>query len=399
MALQGTLKDFGIADILQLIGQQQKTGTLHLRSRDQEVHVGFRDGVIVRAESATRRKKDLIGSMLVRAELITEAQLQEALEAQRRSLKRLGDVLVSMRAISAERFRRMAQLQVNETLYGLFSWKSGTYAFEQGEVAADDHDLPPIRAESVLMEGFRRVDEWPLVRQAIPSDALTFAKRRELPAPAPAAPAGDADLDAAFGEAGGGGASAGELQAVGPNEHAVWARVQPGRTVRQLVDVCLLGEFETCKALHNLVSLGHLEPVLPASAHSARRGRAVRRAAGVAFRAALAVGSLVLLGLLAARVSAAAPALSRGRATSFEDAALQRHLSGAQQARIRAALDVYRRERGQLPATLDALVGERLLSEGDLRFPWSEPYHYRRVEAAADPLAAGEPYVLLPPLR
>ncbi|MCI0672161.1 MAG: DUF4388 domain-containing protein, partial [Myxococcaceae bacterium] len=71
MALQGTLKDFGIADILQLIGQQQKTGTLHLRSRDQEVHLAFREGVIVRAESTTRRRKDLIGAMLVRAELIT----------------------------------------------------------------------------------------------------------------------------------------------------------------------------------------------------------------------------------------------------------------------------------------------------------------------------------------
>ena len=68
MALQGTLKDFGIADILQLIGQQQKTGTLHLRNKDQEVHVGFKDGSIVKAESATRKKKDLIGSMLVRAQ-------------------------------------------------------------------------------------------------------------------------------------------------------------------------------------------------------------------------------------------------------------------------------------------------------------------------------------------
>ena len=41
MALKGTLKDFGIADILQLIGQQQKTGTLHLKAREEEVHVSF----------------------------------------------------------------------------------------------------------------------------------------------------------------------------------------------------------------------------------------------------------------------------------------------------------------------------------------------------------------------
>ena len=43
MALQGTLKDFGIADILQLIGQQQKTGTLIVRSKEQVVQVGFVD--------------------------------------------------------------------------------------------------------------------------------------------------------------------------------------------------------------------------------------------------------------------------------------------------------------------------------------------------------------------
>jgi hypothetical protein len=101
MALKGTLKDFGIADILQLIGQQQKTGVLYLKSKDQEVQVYFRDGNIVRAESVTRKKKDLIGNMLVRAEVITEKQLESALETQRRTLKRLGDVLVSSGAISS----------------------------------------------------------------------------------------------------------------------------------------------------------------------------------------------------------------------------------------------------------------------------------------------------------
>src|SRR6185295_8893206 len=107
MALQGTLKDFGIADILQLIGQQQKTGKLRLTSKDQEVAIAFKDGNIVLAESSTRKKKDLIGAMLVRGELITETQLEAALEAQKRTLKRLGDVLVSLKMITQERFKAM----------------------------------------------------------------------------------------------------------------------------------------------------------------------------------------------------------------------------------------------------------------------------------------------------
>src|SRR6185312_14250589 len=147
MALAGTLKDFGIADILQLIAQQQKTGVLHLRSKDQEVKVGFVDGAIVSAESVSKkRRRDLFGHMLVAAELISEAQLQ-----------------------------------LNETLYRLFTWKTGTYEFEQGPVHHDTHDLDPVRAESVLMEGFRMVDEWPVIRKRIPRYDLVFAPGKYLP--------------------------------------------------------------------------------------------------------------------------------------------------------------------------------------------------------------------------
>ena len=63
----------------------------------------------------------------------------------------------------------MTQLQTTETLYRLFHWKSGTYEFEPGGVECDTETVTPLRAESVLMEGFRQVDEWPIVRKRIPS--------------------------------------------------------------------------------------------------------------------------------------------------------------------------------------------------------------------------------------
>ena len=99
MALRGTLKDFGIADILQLIGHQQKTGVLAVRNKDQEVRVLFKDGVVQRAESSTRQQRDLLGRMLVRAEVLSEEQINRALEIQKRTLKRLGQILVESGAI------------------------------------------------------------------------------------------------------------------------------------------------------------------------------------------------------------------------------------------------------------------------------------------------------------
>ena len=74
MALQGTLKDFGTADIFQLIGVQQKTGMLKLKDNERAVNVFFLKGKIVGAESTIREKKEHLGEMLIRANIINKQQ-------------------------------------------------------------------------------------------------------------------------------------------------------------------------------------------------------------------------------------------------------------------------------------------------------------------------------------
>jgi hypothetical protein len=399
MALKGTLKDFGIADILQLIGQQQKTGTLHLLNRDQEVHIAFKDGSIVKAESSTRKKKDLIGNMLVRAEIITESQLAQALEMQGRTLKRLGDVLVSLRMLSADRFKRMVQLQMSETLYRLFSWKAGTYEFEQAEVEYDAEVNTPLRAESVLMEGFRMVDEWPVIKRAITSYQMTFQKLRELPGGGAGAGAKkeadafDAALDDAFsGEGAGRGA---EFRTLGDSDHIVFKSVATERDVSKLIDLSCLGEFETCKALLNLVNGGYLRSIEPtgrASAVAETSGEsALGRLFGIAVRVVVTGVVLGLLVFAGSRVDLDAFSLANSPAATYADPAAQRFIARAQVSRIQGALDVYRLEMGDVPERLDALVEAGLLAREDLRYPWRDAYYYRRTGPAR--------FLLLPPLR
>ena len=100
MALEGTIRDFGLADILQLIGIQRKTGVLTLDGGDDTVTVKFLDGAVVGADTRQRNLEDLLGSVLVRTGRITEAQLQEALRIQRSTLQRLGYILVKQKFIS-----------------------------------------------------------------------------------------------------------------------------------------------------------------------------------------------------------------------------------------------------------------------------------------------------------
>jgi hypothetical protein len=377
MALKGTLKDFGIAEILQLIGQQMKSGVLHLESRDEEIHIALSEGSVVRAEAVGRKANERLGAMLVRAEVITQPELEEALNVQRRTLRRLGDILVEQGTVSRDDLREITHLQTTETVYRLFHWKSGTYEFEPGGVEWDKETATPLRAESVLMEGFRRVDEWPIVRKRISSLLATFDRKKPLPEPSGAT-----------------GEEEGEFASLGVNERRVYLLATEGRTAEKIIDLSRLGEFETCKALANLVNRGYLALLAPAGRASSvgayAQGWKVRFRAG-AFRLASTIVIAAALAGLATWIDERALAASGPGGVAVQDGAARRLLSRYSVERLRAALETYRMERGEYPAGLSDLVEGGLVARRELRFPWRGEYYYRRTPEGR--------YVLLPPLE
>ena len=380
MALTGTLKDFGIAEILQLIGQQSKSGVLHLKARTDEIHIVMWNGSVVSAEYAGRKARDKLGSLLVRADLITAEQLEEALSVQKRTLRRLGDILVELGMVTKEQLREMTVLQTTQTLYKLFHWKTGTYAFEPRDVAFDRETVSPLRCESVLMEGYRIIDEWPMVRRKITSSAMTFEREKEL--------------DPATARAEGRGSRDGESAALGKNEWRVYELAVPGATVDRIADRSRLGEFEASKALFNLVNLGILRAVPPEQRSAAAevgayarswQERVRRGATGVLATGAIAV-ALAALALLVLGAGVEGRSASR----LVDDNRVERFVSRYQLERLRAALEVYRVENGVYPPNLDALVETGLARPRDLRYPWSQAYAYRR---------QGDRYLLAPPVE
>jgi hypothetical protein len=363
VALKGTLKDFGIAEILQLIGQQAKSGVLHLETKGEEVHVRMSDGCVVSAEWAGRRQRDRLGAMLVRAELVSQADLEQVLEGQRRSLRRLGDLLVERKLVSRESLRTITALQTTDTLYRLFAWKSGTYEFEPGLVQWDRETVTPLGAEAVLMEGFRQLDEWPLVRAKIPSPAATFRRVGGDPG----------------------------AEALGEGERRVLELIAPDRDVDKIAALAFMGEFDVSKALLTLVNLGLIEVVPPARPSGvgayARSWRKLLRERAGRLVATLALAAL--LGTLA--LLATEKGIARGAGgLATRDRAVQRYLGRAALARLEGALEVWRLEHGEYPDDLRALAEAGLVERNDLRYPYSEQYYYRR--------RAKGGYALLPPL-
>ena len=393
MALNGTLKDFGIADIFQLIGQQTKTGVLHLKSREEEVHIAFSNGAIVRADSASRQQRDLLGSMLLNGGLIDASQLEESLEVQRRTLQRLGDILLEKRFIQPAQLKEMYQLQVTETIYALFGWKSGTYEFEQGAVEFDAEMITPIRSESVLMEGFRRVDEWPSIRRALSSRRLSFERLKPLPA----GTIGSDDEDGSFDEVFGGNgkpAKRADGPAVSRSERLVFELAKPFVTAEQIGDRSRLGEFESQKALLGLINAGYLKvhaAQVLLSPESVRGSVSSVKDHAARWIARLVVTALVVvvIGLLAYLLDAQRVAGSDE--ATLSDAAAEHLLATAQRQRLADALAVYRLEKGNYPGDLEELWHSGLLRRDELQYPFGQPFFYRRTAEGS--------YVLLPPIQ
>src|SRR5512135_1411450 len=172
MALEGTLRDFSLADIIQLISLQHKTGLLTVKSPSDTVTLGFVDGMLVSAESSAQRLDTRLGTVLVKTR-----RLQRALEIQAQTLQRLGFILLKNGYCTAQDLRDGLDIQIKRIAYGLFRWTDGDYSFEQTDHVDYDHEsTTPLAVERLLMEGARMVDEWPIIEKVVRSLDLVYQR-------------------------------------------------------------------------------------------------------------------------------------------------------------------------------------------------------------------------------
>ena len=175
MALEGTIKDFGLPDIFQLIGLQRKTGLLTLTSETESITVTFENGMVVMADSSSKRLEDRIGNVLVKQGKLGQERLEEALDVQRQTLQRLGHILTTNSFITGKDLKEALQTQVSQIVFRVFRWRDGHYNFNATDsVDFDRENFNPMSADFILMEGIRMVDEWPIIEKKIPSMDIVF---------------------------------------------------------------------------------------------------------------------------------------------------------------------------------------------------------------------------------
>ena len=247
MALEGTIKDFGLADIFQLIGLQKKTGTLFLKGLETTVNIHFEDGAVVKAEESLKIPKYLTGRILINLEKIEPYQLEEALEVQKTTARKIGSILIGQELINKDDLQEALSFQMKEAVYRVFRWKGGDYKFYQDKVEYDRDTVAPLSSEHLLMDGVRMLDEWPKLEKMLPPSDIVLEKDA-LKTVSEDETAGEGDIFTY--DDGPGGLSKEALQTL--------KLVRGGKTVYEIIESSPLGEFDASKAIVELMRKGFL---------------------------------------------------------------------------------------------------------------------------------------------
>ncbi|HQQ79213.1 MAG TPA: DUF4388 domain-containing protein, partial [Thermoanaerobaculia bacterium] len=167
MAIAGNLRTMQLSELLQWLSTGLKSGTLVVRGAPGEKRIYFEKGRVTSSSSTLEREH--LGRFLVGFGFITEEELIRALEVQQESRILLGKILVMIGAIKEAELADLVRLKAAETIYDIFLWNEGSFAFIDGEVP----QLPMVPISSdvtgIVMEGLRRYDEWQRIKTRITS--------------------------------------------------------------------------------------------------------------------------------------------------------------------------------------------------------------------------------------
>lgn len=372
IALHGNLRDFGIAEVFQLIGQQRKTGTLVVGEGREAVALRFDEGRVVMGEAVDAASESgTLGRQLVRAGFLTREQLADLERESARSARPLTDLLLASGRIDRADLDEMRDLLTRETVFDIMRRKSGEFHFSAEPV---EHDVPSERllgAEQILMDGLRMLDEWQTFVAAVPSEDIVF---RRL---------GSVEASRAFAE-GGGDARLAQVE-------RILGLIDGRLTVRRVIDLSRLGTFEATRVMAELRQAGLIEVGHEAGRPAPRRrAKSETRLPPIRAIGATAV-PFVLLALIALQgVESGGGAWAGVPGSPIPDRVMDRLGDASERELVRQLLEIHVFETGTHPARLEELASRASLAGTSLTPARLATYYYA---------VRNDEIVLLPPMH
>lgn len=232
-ALSGDLGIISLADVLGLLDAEGQTGTLSIRRADARLRIYFSAGRIDLTTAEGVAEEFLLGRFLVRGGALAAPTLAAALEARAREaspagLPLLGRFLVERGFVGQPALKRVLALQTAALIFESLRWGAGRFGFDTGKVPGFASEAAlGLAVPALLIEGFRRVDEWRLIEREVGDFDAIFIR--------------DEGRVDGFGRA-----------RLTREEGSVLDLCDGRRTVREIIDRSQLGAFDTTKMLYRL---------------------------------------------------------------------------------------------------------------------------------------------------
>jgi hypothetical protein len=171
----------------------------------------------------------LLGRYLVDKGDLSREDLEKYIGRAREARKVLGDYLVTEDIISDELLKQALVQQTSELLYEIVRWRKGRFRFSQGTDELAEGARLGLRTAGLVMEGFRRVDEWRLIEDSFDFNDVLFRD--------------DLAID-----------NLSEQEDLRPEEEAALAAIDGDATVGEILDKMEGSSFESCKVLYRLLN-------------------------------------------------------------------------------------------------------------------------------------------------
>jgi CheY-like chemotaxis protein len=227
-ALAGDISVIPFAEILQVLQLQQQTGICRISNGAVEIAIWVRAGLIDLAQGRGTAGEFRLGRYLIEEGLVTREDLAGLVRSHASQGRVLGEILLERQLVTDEDLRRALMRQTSELIYEVLRWPKGRFVFSrrplEGKAAQARLGLP---VASIVMEGFRRVDEWRLMEESIHFDEVLL--RDEVAVDA----LGDNQLTR--------------------QEQLVLSAIDGRRAVRDIISEAAVGSFDACKILYQFL--------------------------------------------------------------------------------------------------------------------------------------------------
>jgi len=178
--LQGSLRDFGLVEILQMMELGGMTGALRLKQPTGRIGIiYFSDGKLASCSELDVGALTL-GDVLQQLGMATSPQIEQAFSQQLQDAfgKRIGERLIGMGVINEKQLREALRTKALWTVREMALWKDGSYEFISSPTA--NTILPygenslELEVMRVTMEMVHYSDEWEHLGQLLPQSMRTI---------------------------------------------------------------------------------------------------------------------------------------------------------------------------------------------------------------------------------